>query len=122
MNAAIRKDGEFLEDGPEHIEVILNRHFEEYFVRIVAFDPEHRGFGVTWWGRRLRWKRKKVPPEFQHFLWGQKSFCVMENPAELLDAPEKQEQQLIESSSVRQEEMKVIESVEEKEEIKEREP
>lgn len=122
MNPAIRKDSEFVDDGPESIEVILNRHFEEYFVRIVAFDPEQRGFGVTWWGRRLRWKRKKVPPEYEHLLWGKKSFCIMENPAELIERPERESQQLLEASKVSQEATKGIEAPEEKEEVKEREP
>lgn len=110
MNPAVRKDADFTEDGPEHIEVILNRHFEDSSVRVVAYDPEHGGFGVTWWGHRLRWKRKKVPPEYHHLLWPKKAFCITANPAELVERPEKERQALLEATSVKE-----TESIEAKE-------
>ena len=47
MNPGVARDADFLEDGPEHIECILNRHFEESNVQVVAYDPEHGGFGVV---------------------------------------------------------------------------
>jgi len=89
MNRMVHPESLMKTDTPEHVEVILDRHFEEYSMRVVGFDPEQRAFGVVWTGTRLRWRRKKVPEEYQQFLWGHKGLCITETREEDFLYPER---------------------------------
>lgn len=91
MNRMVDPEALYKSDTPEHVEVILDRHFEEYKMRVVGFDPEMRGYGIVWQGTRLRWRRKKVPEDYVQYLWGHKGICIAETREEDFLYPERAE-------------------------------